>query len=91
MNWDEAFDEGSGLEERDFPDSKRVWPGKIRARIGRLHYHPTTGGLYRIVGFTFDSQRERWLILYRSESGGTVFSHLPEDFDREGRFLEVKK
>lgn len=91
IDWDDAFDRGAGLEKRDWADSRGVWPDKLRPRIGRRYFHPKSGGLYRVVGYSFDSERERWVLMYQRETGGVVFSHLPEDFDREGRFLEVKK
>lgn len=91
MNWDEAFEPGAGLEKRDWADSAGRWAEPLRGRIGRRYFHPGTGSLYRVVGYVFDSQRERWMIMYQRESGGGVWAHLPEDFDREGRFLEVKK
>ena len=59
-------------------------------------FHPKTGKLYRVIGIGFDSERERWVIIYKPQSSdGTdayeavPFFHLPEDFHREGRFLRV--
>ena len=89
--WEDAFEPGAGLESRDFKDAEGKWPGPLRERIGRRYFHPGSGALYRVVGYAFDSQRERWMSLYQRESGGGVWAHLPEDFDREGRFLELKK
>jgi len=65
--------------------------------IGSRWFHPKTGGLYFIEGFSFDSERERWMIMYRPEqrddddNADFLFAHLPEDFFREGRFLQVTK
>jgi len=68
--------------------------------VGTRWFHPKTGGLYFVEGFSFDGERERWMILYRKEQTDDCdnlddtdfpFSHLPEDFFREGRFLQVMK
>jgi len=65
--------------------------------VGSRWFHPKTGGLYFIEGFSFDSERERWMIMYRPEqrdeddNADFPFAHLPEDFFREGRFLQVTK
>lgn len=63
---------------------------------GKFYFHPKTGGTYNIVGHGFDSERERWMVIYqkwdikRADNVGELFFHLPEDFGREGRFVEVK-
>lgn len=100
MSIEDAFEEGGGPlgdgPDRDFPDNVGTWPSKIRARMEKIYFHAGRGHLYKIVGYGFDSERERWMIMYRRVSvggltSGPVFSHLPEDFDRDGRFQEVKR
>ena len=62
--------------------------------IGHRYFHPKTGGLYKVVGIGYDSERERWIVRYVPEHPdelGFEFTHLPEDFNREGRFLQVRK
>ena len=63
---------------------------------GKVFFHPGTGSLYKVTGHSFDAERERWMVNYvRTNADGDVFdqtyTHLPEDFRREGRFLEVKQ
>ena len=61
-----------------------------------FYFHPKTGGTYIVVGHCFDVERERWVVMYRkwdvrmAEPKGQIFVHLPEDFLRDGRFVEVK-
>lgn len=62
--------------------------------VGKKFFHPGTQHLYEIMGITFDAERERWMVRYaRVNTLGDIigidFSHLPEDFGREGRFIEV--
>jgi hypothetical protein len=79
-------------------DSKGIKPSQhLIQHVGRRYFHPKTGHIYIITGISFDSERELWMINYRNEeSDGEEntdfdFSHLPEDFFREGRFLAVKR
>lgn len=60
--------------------------------VGKTYFHPKTGHLYRVSDVIFDSERERWLIMYNriGDGGEVTYAHLPEDFKREGRFMEVK-
>ena len=61
-------------------------------KSGQIFVHMGNGTLYGIVGVSRDAQRDRWMIDYREydiREGtyvGIRFSHLPEDFHREGRF-----
>ena len=78
----------------EITDSKGWSQLGLCGRVGRRYYHPKTRRLYRVVGLAFQAEGERWMILYRRESegeDGAVFAHLPEDFDREGRFLTVEE
>lgn len=68
----------------------------LTSKIGTRWFHPKTGGLYRIIGVGFDSERERWIYHYTKEGLDEddsdlafPFHHLPEDFHREGRFMRV--
>lgn len=77
-------------------DSSGKWPSSLTKYDGKTYFHAGSGHLYRIVGLVFQSEQDRWMLAYqRVSSGGLrtgpVFCHLPEDFEREGRFLEVKK
>lgn len=72
---------------------------------GAIYLHVGTQTLYKVVGVGWDSERDRWTIRYRAvnrdpdvscedEWGPNTdfdFHHLPEDFFREGRFIEVKR
>lgn len=64
--------------------------------IDNFYFHPKTGSTYIVVGCSFDAERERWMVMYRkwnvrlAEPQGQFYAHLPEDFGREGRFVEVK-
>lgn len=63
--------------------------------VNKHFFHPKTGGMYIAIGCVWDSERERWMIMYRKwdmkvgAPEGQVFVHLEEDFTREGRFLPV--
>lgn len=69
----------------------------LTAMVRTRWFHPKTGHLYVINGVVFDSQRERWMYTYvreihdEEDDPRIVFTHLPEDFHREGRFLKVAK
>lgn len=75
----------------------------VRSMQGKTYAHMKTGGVYRISGYLWDSGRDRWLLRYvriwqgigkklpEEDDGITpVYCHLPEDFLKEGRFLELK-
>lgn len=84
-------------EVKVWPDKSGTWPSKLdTAFVGKTYFHPGTGHLYDVLGIVFQSEDERWMLAYRrrKSSGvhiGPLFLHRPEDFSREGRFLEVKK
>lgn len=65
----------------------------IRKAQGKIYVHLKRGHLYRVAGYGFDSERERWMLRYvRCNAASEIaYFHLPEDFFREGRFLEVKE
>lgn len=71
----------------------------------KVFFHPKTGHMYKVEGHIFDAERGRWMVTYRrvkpmtgsttgedlfAEYADQTYAHLPEDFLREGRFLEVK-
>ena len=63
--------------------------------LKKTYFHSKSGHLYTVTGVIFDAERGRWMLRYKQvntegETFGVEFSHLPEDFNREGRFLEVK-
>lgn len=61
--------------------------------IGRQYRHQN-GKLYAIGGFSFDADRDRWMIGYIAAGGVVPFMRLPEHFFglREGkpRFVAVQ-
>lgn len=93
----------------------------ITSAVGKLFLHGASRNLYGVIGYSWDSERERWALQYRrlirgapgklqqpfpsaedakddvgpdgrkatAYFGGHTFTHLPEDFHREGRFLWV--
>ena len=48
--------------------------------VGRRYRHEATGKEYMIGGWSFDADRQRWLIGYRQAGGIVVFHRLPEEF-----------
>lgn len=99
-----AFD-GPGLDHYSnefagmhvWPDKQGAYPIKLDTKfVDKTFFHPGTGHLYVVVGLVFQSEDERWELAYRRKKAsgmmtGPIFTHRPEDFEREGRFLEVKK
>ena len=75
-------------------------PRIILAMQERTFFHPKTGHMYRVRGHVWDSGRDRHLLRYvrvkgigmsaDKEDHSKPYVHLPEDFLRAGRFLEVK-
>lgn len=65
--------------------------------IGKTFFHPKTGSLYKVTDVGFDAERGRWMVVYirlnaqGDRVGSCSFFHLPEDFLRDGRFLEVSQ
>lgn len=62
---------------------------------GSRWFHPKTGHVYEVTGLSFYAESGRWMVNYRREDPGEsdpiVYSHFPEDFHREGRFLRINK
>lgn len=66
--------------------------------VGKKYFHPKTGHLYRVTGYSIDAQRELWVLHYERiydttpPASENVFTyiHTIADFTRVGRFLEVK-
>jgi hypothetical protein len=84
------------LEGEKWADVDGVWPSKLGRLVGEVFFHPKTGHLYRVDGMVFQSEDQRWMVAYRriSKGGlctGPLFCHRLEDFEREGRFMLVKK
>lgn len=87
------------MTEQVFHDSEGVTPeeGNLGGvKIGALFFHVGKRKLYRTVGVSFDAERDRWQVQYRAAHedpkkgvSGPTFTHLPEDFNRHERFLEV--
>lgn len=77
-------------------DSKNVTGVSLDERSGEVYLHASSGVLYSVTGSSWDAGRDRWLINYREiylSNGcltGVEFSHLPEDFDQTGRFIQVE-
>lgn len=63
--------------------------------VGRTFLHASSRVLYVTIGITRDAERDRWMVRYReydlnsNSLVGVEFTHLPEDFEKEGRFVEV--
>lgn len=82
--------------EQNWSDSQQKWPSGLEKFHGKDYFHPGKGHLYVVVGTVYQSEDDRWMLAYRRKTTGgllvgPVFMHRPEDFEREGRFLEVKK
>lgn len=83
-------------QEHCWADSQRIWPSKLNAKIGKVYFHSGKGHLYEIIGISYQAEDDRWMLAYRQVTKGglktgPVFCHRPEDFEREGRFMEVMK
>lgn len=93
---DLSWDKESVLPAGQWCDSGGRYPSGLEKYVGKTYFHPKTGHLYMVVGTVFQSEDNRWEVAYMRISGGgllrgPLFCHRPEDFDREGRFMEVKK
>lgn len=65
-------------------------PAHIAELCNTLWFHPGQCKVYRIHDIGWDAERNRWMIHYTNWiSEGHVYTHLPEDFLREGRFIRV--
>lgn len=86
-----------GLQsEYRIKDAAGKYPSDFTKYEGKVYFHSGRGHLYAVVGNVFHAEQNRWMIAYQrvSKGGmriGPVFCHFPEDFEREGRFLEVKR
>lgn len=75
---------------------KPKWGKEIDERlVGRTFLHVSSRVLYVTTGISRDAERDRWMVKYReydlnsNSLVGVEFAHLPEDFEKEGRFVEV--
>lgn len=89
-NRDEAFSVSK------WADSAGHWPSALDKHIGKTFFHPVRGHLYEVVGIVHQAEDDRWELAYRRVTRGGLLvgplhTHRPEDFLREGRFMEVKK
>ena len=101
MPSNELFDWDCSVDSRgSWQDKAGTYPDELSKYVGKLYFHPKTGNLYEVVGIIFQSQDERWEIAYKRVQlnstilepiDGPIFTHRPEDFTVEGRFLEVSK
>ena len=96
LNIDVAGPDYGFSSEYRIKDAAGFFPSNFTKYENKVFFHPKTGSLYAVVGTIFQSETDRWMIAYQrvSKGGlrtGPVFCHLPEDFEREGRFMEVKK
>lgn len=63
--------------------------------VGRTFMHVSSRSLYVVTGIVRDAERDRWAVKYREYDlnanalVGVEFTHLPEDFEKDGRFMEV--
>ena len=94
---DLSWDGGGGIDDPSptFKDSHDRWPSSFRSLIGEKFFHPKTGHVYHVHGVAFQSELDRWQVVYqRTTMGGVksgpIFTHFYEDFTREGRFLQIK-
>lgn len=84
--------EDKNQTRRGWRDKSGKYPDDMNKYVGKTYFHPKTGHLYQVVGIVFQSEDEAWMLAYRRVNDvGPVCTHRPEDFFREGRFLEVKK
>lgn len=71
----------------------------IRDMNGNHYFHPGRKRVYRVGYSIYDAERERWLVSYseveldpfKADAGRVpqVYAHLPEDFLRPGRFIQI--
>lgn len=92
LAWDRDIDFGKNKWE----DSSGRWPSSLDKYIGKTYFHPGRGHLYEVVGIVHQAEEDLWVLAYRRRTNGGLLvgplhTHRPEDFLREGRFLEVKK
>lgn len=65
------------------PDSQGNVPD--RNIVGHRFVHTQTGMIVVIKRWSFDAERNRWLIVYKEQdlASQIEFAHLPEDFFRQ--------
>lgn len=90
------WDRDEAFSPNKWADSADNWPSKLDKHVGKTYFHPGRGHLYEVVGIVHQAEDDRWELAYRRVSrggllSGQLFCHRPEDFLREGRFMEVKK
>lgn len=91
-----AWDHEDAFSKNIWADSENKWPTGLSGYVGKTYFHPGRGHLYEVVGIVYQSGDDRWELAYRRKTQGgllvgPLFCHRPEDFLREGRFMEVKK
>ena len=58
--------------------------------VEKKYFHPKTASVYQVTGYAFDAERGLWLVLYQRLGDPTTFAHTVRDWNREGRFVEIK-
>lgn len=91
-----AWDRDAAFTTNKWADSAGNWPSGLDKHVGKTFFHPGRGHLYEIVGIVHQAEDDRWELAYRRKTQGGLLvgplhTHRPEDFFREGRFMEVKK
>ena len=91
-----AWDNDGFPSSQNWSDSQQKWPSDLEKFHDKVYFHPGKGHLYVVVGTVYQSEDDRWMIAYRRKSSGGMLvgplcTHRPEGFEREGRFLGVKK
>lgn len=91
LEWNE-----NGSLSKDWSDSSGVWPTNLKKYLGKMYFHRGRGHLYMVLGTTYQSEDNRWMLAYQritvhGEKTGPLFCHRPEDFNIKGRFMEVNK
>lgn len=91
-----SWDRDAAFSQSKWADSTEKWPSSLDKFVGKMFFHPGSGHLYEVVGIVYQSEDDRWELAYRRKSSGGLMTgplccHRPEDFLREGRFMEVKK
>lgn len=65
--------------DMDFNAKDRAGVAPDMTLIGRRYRHQN-GKEYIIGGWSFDADRDRWMIGYKNAGGPVVFMRLPEEF-----------
>ena len=69
------------------PDSKDYIPDTTM--IEKSYFHPKTRRVYKVDGFIWDSDLDRWKVSYNRDGCITAFARLPEVFAE--KFIEIAK